>query len=97
MTESNGKRPMAIVSACMNANGCPAFALNQVEVTQEDIDNGIHYYLVEAQLLEAGYEEPFVYFDETEAPPFLHAAVRQFLSVSLVVAEPITPVLSEER
>jgi hypothetical protein len=81
MSHWKGKRPLAIVSACMNADGTPALALNQVEVTQEEAENGIHYYLVEADLLQAGYEEPFVHFGELEGPPFLHAAVRAYLGL----------------
>ncbi len=77
MMQGDGKRAISIVSACMNANGAPVFAINQVEVTDEEANHGIHYYLAEAQLLEDGYEEPFVHFDEDEAPVFLHAAVRQ--------------------
>jgi len=42
----------------MNADGTPDFALNHVEVTQDEAENGVHYYLVEAELFEAGYEEP---------------------------------------
>ena len=76
------KRKIAVVSACMRRDGTPAFALNEVAVTQEEAENGIHYYLTEAQLLEDGFEEPFVHFDESEAPAFLHPAVRQHLSVS---------------
>jgi hypothetical protein len=76
----SGKRTIAVVSACMTPEGTPAFALNQVAVTQDEAENGIHYYLVEADLLEAGFEEPFVHFDEGEAPAFLHSAVRRHLA-----------------
>ncbi len=76
------KRKIAIVSACMRRDGTPAFALNEVAVTADEQENGIHYYLAEAQLLEDGFEEPFVHFDENEAPAFLHAAVRQHLGVA---------------
>ena len=68
----------------MRANGCPDFAFNVVEVTQEQLDNGVHYYLAEAQLLVDGYEEPFVHFDDSEAPAFLHPAVRKYLGVESV-------------
>ena len=60
----------------------PVFALTQVEVTPEEYDNGIHYFLAEADLLVRGYEEPFVHFDESEAPSFLHAAVKAQLSLA---------------
>src|SRR4051812_41276523 len=72
-------RPIAVVSACMRPDGFPAFALNRVEVTRDEAENGVHYDLVEAALLAAGYEEPFVHFDEIEAPAFLHPAVRHWL------------------
>jgi hypothetical protein len=74
-----GTRPITIVSACMTRSGLPHFAVNQVQATHAEFQNGIHYYLAEADLLLAGYEEPFVHFDETEAPAFLIPAVRQHL------------------
>ena len=73
----SGPRKIAIVSACMRRDGTPAFALNEVAVTQEEIENGIHVYLAEAQLLEDGYDEPFVHFPDDESPAFLHPNVRQ--------------------
>src|SRR4051812_2768926 len=79
MASWHGKRTVVVVSACMRADGTPAFALNSVEVTRDEAENGIHYYLAEAELLEAGFEEPFVHFDETEAPPFLVPAVTEHL------------------
>jgi hypothetical protein len=85
MPHWKGKRSLAIVSACMNADGTPALTLNQVEVTQEEAENGIHYYLVEADLLEAGFEGHFVPFDELEAPFFLHTAVRAYLGLTFAV------------
>lgn len=77
-----GKCPIAIVSACMTRLGLPTFVLSEIEVTQDEAENGIHFYLAEAELLESGYEEPFVHFDEVEAPPFLHPAVRQHLGLA---------------
>jgi hypothetical protein len=77
-----GKRPITIVSAYMNANGCPDLTLNQIEVTHDEAENGIHFYLVEADLLEAGFEEPFVHFDEFDGPAFLHSSVRQYLGLA---------------
>ena len=74
-------RTVSIVSACMNSNGSPGFALTEVEVTQEEADNGVHYSLAEAQLLERGFEEPFVHFAQGERPDFLHAAVREHLDL----------------
>jgi len=89
MAETN-QRTIAVVTACRNKQGCPEFVLNHATVTPAEADNGIHYYLVEADLFLAGYEEPFLHFDEREAPPFLHPAVRQHLANSL-------PVLAEKH
>jgi hypothetical protein len=82
MPHCQGKRAIAVVSACMTADGTPAFALNQIAVTQDEAENGIHYYLAEAELLQKGFEEPFVHFDQFEAPSFLLPAVREYLESS---------------
>ena len=74
------KHPIQVVTACMREDGLADFALTQVEVTQEEAENGIHFYLVEAELLEAGYQEPFVHFASEEAPAFLLPAVQQYLA-----------------
>ena len=81
MPSWKGQRPVAVVSACMAADGVPDFALTEVEVTHEQFENGAHYDLVEARLFADGYEEPFVHFDEADAPRFLFPAVRQYLGV----------------
>ncbi len=91
MAHWQGKRPILVASACMTANGSPAFALNEVEVTHEEAENGIHYYLAEAELLQKGYEEPFVHFDEAEAPSFLIPAVRDHLASQASPAPTIEP------
>jgi hypothetical protein len=96
MVDTEDKHRIAVVSASMNRDGTPALALTEVAVTAEEAENGIHYYLVEAELLEAGYEEPFVHFDRGEAPPFLHPAVRQYLGLPPAGTEPI-PVTSLEK
>ena len=82
MPQENGKSPLPIVTACMRADGRPTFAYQIIEVTSQEADNGVQYYLAEAQLLEEGYEEPFVHFSADESPPFLHEAVRQYLGLS---------------
>ena len=79
-TNPSEKHSVPIVTACMTKQGLPTFTLNTVEVTDDEIANGIHLYLVEADLMLAGYEEPFTHFDQFEAPPFLHPAVRQHLA-----------------
>lgn len=75
MTTWQGKRMIAVVSACMNRDGTPGFACNAVEVTHDEYENGVHYLLVQDRLMDAGFEEPWVHFDEMEAPAFLHPAV----------------------
>lgn len=90
MSASFDKHTIPIVSACMKRGGTPAFAMNQISVTHDEAENGIHYYLAEANLLEAGFEEPFVHFPEEESPAFLHPAVRAYLaSPEINQAEPI--------
>ena len=70
MAIETAKRTIAIVTACMRQDGLPTFTLNQIEASQEEIENGIHYYLAEAQLLEDGLEEPFVHlYPPTEEGP----------------------------
>ena len=75
-----GKRSITVVTAYMRHDGLADFKLNEVEVTHEEYENGVHYYLAEAVLLQSGLDEPFVHFDEFEAPPFLLPAVRQHLN-----------------
>jgi hypothetical protein len=91
MPNSTGKRRIAIVTACMNSNGSPEFVLNEAVVSQEEAENGIHYYLAEADLFLHGYEEPFVHFDQDEAPAFLHPAVRKHLGLPSVVTSLAIP------
>ena len=76
MSNWTGERRMTIVSACTNANGSPELVMTEVMVTMEQVENGIHYYLAEADLIEAGYEEPFVHFDQDEAPVFLLVGLK---------------------
>jgi hypothetical protein len=89
MPQPTGKKhPGTVVTACMRSDGCPDFAVTRVEVTPGEAANGIHYYLVEAELLEAGYEEPFVHFGEEESPAFLLPAVQQYLAAGSRVPAP---------
>jgi len=97
MSAWSEKHPIAIVSACMRVDGTPHLAITEVSVTQEEIENGIPYYLAEAELLDAGFEEPMVHFAPEEAPAFLHAAVRSHLGLSPSVNEPIPLTIAKER
>lgn len=82
MAQEENVRTITIVTACMKRDGNPTFALTTVEATAEQIEEGIHYYFAEAELLDEGYEEPFVHFDDSESPAFLHPAVQKFLAAS---------------
>ncbi len=86
MTDSPRKRPVTVVSACMRPDGYPDFALNQVEVDDDEYANGVHLLLAEALLAAAGFEEPYVHFPGPEAPAFLIPAVRQYLGLSMAGA-----------
>lgn len=80
MREWEGKRPITVVTACMSRDGKPDFALNEVEVTHDEYENGVHYDLVEDRLTDAGYEEPYVHYDQTEGPAFLLPNVWSYLA-----------------
>ena len=90
------QRTISVVSACMLGNGSPMFALTEVVVNDEEAENGVQYYLVEAELLKRGFEEPFIHFPAQESPAFLHDAVRQLLDLPPAVAEPIIHVPREK-
>lgn len=92
-----GKQTIAVVTACLNAQGEPDFAYTEVEVTHDEYENGAHIDLVEGRLADAGYEEPYTHFAEEESPAFLHPAVRQYLRMPpWVVIRPSVPVSQEE-
>ncbi|MBM4072695.1 MAG: hypothetical protein FJ271_27780 [Planctomycetes bacterium] len=82
---ANSTHTIVIVTACMRPDGTPAFARTEVAVTDDQADNGIHYYLAEAELLEQGYEEPMVHFTLEDAPAFLFSAVEECLAVASAV------------
>jgi hypothetical protein len=96
MPDPEESRPVAVVTACLTAAGTPALVLTTVAATAPERDNGIHHYLVEGELLEAGYEEPFVHFDEGDSPPVLHPAVRRHLGLTPSVPNRTTVTRSEE-
>jgi hypothetical protein len=90
MIPVEGTTKTTIITACMRSDGSPTFVRTEVEVTPEERDNGVHYYLAEAQLIEAGYEEPYVHFDDRETPAFLAAAITESTAASMTVPDPIT-------
>src|ERR1700716_1951486 len=90
------KRTIAIVTACLRADGTPTFARTEVEVTQDEAENGVHYFLVEAELRKSGYDEPMVHFADSESPAFLFPAVQQFLGLPSSPSEPHICALPEK-
>lgn len=54
------------VLACRNSEGAPDLFPAIVDCTQEQYDNGEHYEAVESSASEAGYEEPYLCFDEND-------------------------------
>jgi hypothetical protein len=89
---TSGKRSVTIASACMTSQGSPTFVLQDVQVTEEEYENGIHYAMAEDWLTDAGYEEPFVHFSDAEAPAFLIDALKQQVAQTLSLPDPITDV-----
>jgi hypothetical protein len=82
MPHDHDKFSIAVVSACMRADdGTPTFTLYEVEVTPDEYANGVHYSLVEAHLVADGFDEPYLHFDEREAPCFLFPSVREHLGL----------------
>jgi hypothetical protein len=82
-----GRRPLAIVTACLNAAGIPDLAVTEVAVTYAEYADGVHCEQVEAQLVAADYEEPFLHFDEGPAAQALLPAVQQYLATALLVPD----------
>ena len=70
-----------MITACRYAAGSPDFALTVVQVTPAEFANGVHDDRVEERLAEAGYEKPWVPFDDREAPGFLIPAVKQHFNL----------------
>jgi hypothetical protein len=89
VSRSTGKGTVAIVTACMRSDGLPDFALTEVQVSAEEYQNGVHYDRAEARLAQRGYEEPFVHFEELDAPAFLLPAVRRYLAQAAPATDPV--------
>lgn len=74
-----------IAVACRNASGMADMPVFPVETTAEEYELGIHYDRAEALAEDAGYEPPFVCFDDAERGHIL-AAARELNLVAQVVA-----------
>jgi hypothetical protein len=95
MNSQEAPHTVAVVSACMTVEGFPTFVLNEVRVTTEEQAEGVHYPEAEKCLLDGGFEEPFVHFDEGESPAFLHPAVRALAGAAGHV--PVSAFAQEDR
>jgi hypothetical protein len=96
MAVLDDKYPVTLVSACMNADGTPEFAVTTIYVTEEEAANGRHYELAEVELLQSGKEEPFVHFSDAERPEFLLPAVQEYLGLTAVEIQEPQPLIVEE-
>lgn len=65
------KDKIIIVAACKNSSGSPDIAIIAVSATDNEIKNGDHLERAEQKLLDDGYDEPIVMFDEDECPVWL--------------------------
>lgn len=59
------------VVACHNASGSPDFYFCIVSCLKNEYELGEHYDIAAQSALAEGYDEPFVIFDEHEAPDWL--------------------------
>jgi hypothetical protein len=95
MAVLDDKYPVTLVSACMNADGTPGFAVTIIYVTEEEAANGRHYELAEVELLQSGKEEPFVHFSDAERPEFLLPAVQEYLGLTAIETHEPQPIIVE--
>ncbi len=80
-------KTLHIAVACRNASGMADMPIFTVTVTDEEYDLGIHYEKAEASAEEAGYEKPFVCFDDAEQDAILSAARTLDLVPQVVVID----------
>lgn len=67
-------KSIKVAVACRNANGSPDFYITTVSVSQTDYALGEHYTVAEEHAEEAGYEGPFLSFDDSEHGAIISAA-----------------------
>jgi hypothetical protein len=65
-----------VIVVCRNSNGAPDFALVVVACPEASMADGQHYELASAAADSLGYQEPYIFFDEKEAPQWLKDGVR---------------------
>lgn len=82
-----GEIEMQVAVACVDASGTPNMPVFKVRTTQEEYDQGAHYYKAKDLAEEARYEGPFVCFDAAEYGPILSAARELGLAPQVVVVD----------
>lgn len=71
-------RPVRMIVACANANGCPAFFATTVQTNAYKMHEGEHYSDARLAAREAGYETvDAVCFDENDGPAWLFQQLFQ--------------------
>lgn len=78
---------LRIAVACRNASGMADMPVFTVTATPKEYACGIHYNKAEALAEEAGYEKPFVCFDDTEHSAVLSATRSLNLVPQIVVID----------
>jgi hypothetical protein len=76
--------PIRIIAACRNSDGGPDFAAVMVDCSPDAVRDGAHFELAAAKLEGLGYQEPYIFFDQSQAPKWLTAGV--LASVEIVRA-----------
>lgn len=80
-------KTMRIAVVCRNASGMPDIPIFLITATPEEVADGAHYDRAEALADAAGYEGPFICFDEDEFGVIAHAATRLGLVPRVVVID----------
>lgn len=80
-------KTLRIAVACRNASGMADMPIFTVTITDEEYDLGIHYEKAEASAVDAGYEKPFVCFDDAEQDAILSATRTLDLVPQVVVID----------
>lgn len=55
-----------VIVLCINSEGAPEFHTCTPAVTQEQLEQGLHYELAKENAADNGYEEPMMAFDEND-------------------------------
>lgn len=78
---STVENPVRIIAACRNSDGGPDFAVVTVDCSPGSVRDGAHFELAAARLDELGFQEPFIFFDQFQAPDWLKAGVQSSVEI----------------